>query len=538
MVTIHPRGKHVMIVRYIPPLLPGVASLGLLLLLWNSTSPSLSDRLTLLSLPAWTESPRQVPAATAFGWRDVPVQDGVAKFYVTPPESLESTAFDDYLLISAFGTPADRTSVRIRAESQKPDDTAAWTPIAPSQILSPADAPAPVAGIETARPARLEESMSSQIGPVESDIGAPRTIEFPRTRGGAWALNAVERVRSEVVWSSGSCRVWRVTDEPFDARSQAWAEQVGRLCTEHVRPAVQNMWGAWPDVDGDGVLNLLITERVAHMGSEVQAYVRQQDFRALGDTAWNQPWDVIYLRPGQDLDQLEAVLKHEVTHVAQFSWCRQLCGSHRWPLPDWLTEGLAHATEIQLAGGTCTTNLEDRLDAFAALPASTPLVVADATASRLWRDPAQRGASAAFCRWWQQHTGIRDWPEIIHGFQQAEQDPWNQLTGRSFAELYRQWTLSVLTEGLPTRQPGKCQFPRSLSLKPGEELTHAITGTATLYVKLGYLKLDEPGAGSKGWNITVECDHGPTVQVTRVRVPRRQLGINSLAAGPNPHAFN
>jgi len=529
MVTIHPMGERVMVVRYVPLALPVLLTLGGLLLLGNATSlQSIHPRWTLLSLPVAAD--HENPSVD-FGWQDVQVREGIAEFCMATPQNSEIAQFDDFLLISSLGTAADRSTVRICCESQglTRADTATWTPLPRHSGSEPSLTKALASRFEP-RDCRVSPvSTGTQIDDLDAERRSVRTLEFARISGGAWSPNAIETLRCEVTWSSPTCRIWRVSDEPCDARSLAWAQQVGRLCTDHVRPAVHQLWGSWPDVDGDGVLNLLITERVLGMGDNVQAFVRPQDFQARGDSEWTQPWDVIYLRPGQNLADMEAILQHEMTHVAQFSWCRHLCGNQRWPLPDWITEGLAHATEIRLAGGVCSTNLEDRLEAFAACPARTPLVVVDAAASRLWRDPAQRGASAAFCHWWQQNSGFYRWPEIIHAFQETE-DPWNQFSGQSFAEIYRQWTLSVLLDGIPSQQPGLNGKPQIVSLKPGQSTSHVIAGTATLYVKLNALNDHSSSGNTTEWNISVDCDRGTPLQITRVRVPRRRTAMDPLAA--------
>jgi hypothetical protein len=287
-------------------------------------------------------------------------------------------------------------------------------------------------------------------------------------------------VTCTLVAAGPGCRVWRPSDEPWDEPLQAWAEAVRSLLAEEALPKVVADQGHWPDLDGDDLVNVLITSRVARTAADVTAYVRRVDFQPEVVRPWGQSWDVIYLQPGAPLETLRPILIHELTHVVQFSWCRAMFPGQPWPIPDWLTEGLAHAAELR----TCDDlgNVRTRLHAFARQPHVAPLVVVDAGASGYWRHPGQRGASAAFCDWFTRTHPQWSWPELARAHAEHD-DPWVNLTGQSFAETYRAWTVSLAASDAADQLPSAIKL-RCDTLGPLAERTIMLQGTATAYVRL------------------------------------------------------
>lgn len=506
--------------RSYPPLFLGGICAVALILAWGTCVSSFPDSTTvLMSLPPSAVIDRQNPVSCTDCWRDIPVHAGVANITANPSWCADESTVDTYLLISALGPPTDQMTVTLSSVIDRTESHAheIWhSGISPKR--KPTGEPAGSYPTRDIRPAGSQISRdlttaSRDVSPAEGE----RWVEWTPSRRNALSGSGfgAEVVHCEVVWSDAACRVWRVSDEPYDASLQSWCEDVGHLLSNGVRPRVKDLWGPWPDVDGDGIVNLLVTNRVANYGRDLRAFVKQPDFHGNTDNTWSSPWDVVYVRPGQDLAELEVVLQHELTHVAQFSWCQALYQHEPWGIPDWITEGMAHATELALAGGKSTSNLDFRLRAYATSPAHTPLAVANAASNNLWRDPAQRGASAAFCYWWLSQTDLFDWPRIITSFQANHHDPWEQLADCSFVDLYREWTLAALAQGIPTEVAGQSQPLMVDEWSMESQLVRKVTGTATLFVKL------KPSSTMPiSRRIQVVREGNAPVQVTVARIAR------------------
>ncbi len=344
-----------------------------------------------------------------------------------------------------------------------------------------------------------------------------RVVDFPARAGRSTPHHSVT---CTMVAAGPGCRLWRPTDEPWDGPLQSWAEEVRLLLAEEALPKVVADQGRWPDLDGDNIVNVLITSRVARTAADVTAYVRRVDFQPEVARPWGQNWDVVYLQPGASLESLRPILIHELTHVAQFSWCRAMFLGQPWPIPDWLTEGLAHAAELR----TCEDlgNVRTRLLAFARQPHAAPLVVVDAGASGYWRHPGQRGASAAFCDWFTRSHPQWSWPELARAHAEHD-DPWINLTGQSFAETYRAWTVSLAASDPADQLPGAIEL-RWDTPSPQAEWTITLQGTATAYVRLPRGAAESPTACQVTWS------PGAVTQLTLLSRPADVSPVSGAAS--------
>ncbi len=473
--------------------------------LWSSLG---ADPWTSLSGALSYSAPSNGP-----GWRDVGCADGMASILLPaiPPESEE---FTELLLVTAFGGPDERTTVELRWESGaaaplNPETAVTWSPIPPP-------VPRRQALLGSSR-GTLSRSVSANRSPARDEFRAvgrshhlsDRIVDFPKSGMRGLRNEDFATTRCRVAWSGRRSRIWLPDDEPQDARLCHWVERLGELLEQHCLPTIEADQGPWPDVDGDSALNLLVTNRVAQTSPDVKAFVRQVDFQADVPAPWGQNWDVVYVQPGTNLDELRAILIHELTHVAQFSWCRQLLPEQPWPVPDWLTEGLAHAAELRSDGKW--DNTLPRLRTFANRPASCPLLVSDAGHSGLWRDPGQRGASAAFCDWWTRRSPKWSWPEVITTY--AEQDdPWGVLAGAAFSEAYRDWTISLAADGVPMNSGDGAVTIHCENLTAGKSATLVLTGTATAYVHL-------QRNAAETHTMIAEAGAEDRLQVTALRLP-------------------
>jgi hypothetical protein len=456
-----------------------LAGLGLAPLV--NSSPRIDSVLRVGSIPITQPAPDddhpiggRFTASREQVWADIPL--------VGPVVHLPCPSGDDVeliLVISAFAEPLQQTVIDLEVVA---DLTAAAEPIVdwqPITVVPPRQLPQRLESsfipVSATAVTTHHQQRTGSINPTASTI---RLVSLPaelRRTAGATPQPSLE---CHPVWVGSGITVWCPDDEAVTDDLMTWIAEVGSLMERESLPLVRNDQGAWPDVDGDNQVNLLVTERVSRLDSDVKAFVRRSDFsQAVPSTT---PWDVIYLKPFVSLEELRPILVHELTHVVEFSWCRERCPQGEWPIHDWLTEGLAHAAELRLTGAG--DNTHPRLRAFLRQPSAAPLVVHDAVATGLWRHPGQRGATAAFCDWLTRTYPQVRWSTIIPT-EEVDDDLWTTLCGREFPDLYRDWTISLASGAAGLAEESQSALPwRSLE----EQSFHRVilTGTASDYIRL------------------------------------------------------
>ena len=467
-------------------------------------------------------SPRVSAPGPAGAWLDLPCSADVTELQISG--AAWSAGEAPQLLVSAFGPLSDPTAVHVTAtwdaSSAAPQGTSDnWQPWPEDRARPKASEPSVPARLQPVRLASAtdlhsnSEVMENSLWPV----GSTRLVDFLRPGQRGFSPGDFEQVNCEVVWVGQRCRLWHPSDETSDGRLEHWMSELGQKLDREWFPGVQARQGVWPDVDGDRCVNVLVTERTSVTSGGAQAYVRKADFTRDGGPLAAGPWDVIYLQPGGDLEKLAAILTHELTHVAQFSWCRQLCGDQPWPLPDWLTEGLAHAAESHNLQAV-SHNTRPRLAAFCLQPDSSPLMVADAVASGLWRDPQQRGAAASFCTWWTSQQNDWSWPRLIEAHLQAD-DPWQAISAEGFTDLYRRWTLGLARDGVGQGEAHpRLPLQRQL-LTAGVPRRVTLSGGAT-----AYLKLPPKPAGNWRLRVSIKTAEQSPLQVSLLKIPKQTPG--------------
>ncbi len=229
---------------------------------------------------------------------------------------------------------------------------------------------------------------------------------------------------------------------------------------------VETRVGALADADRDGyltvVLSQLETREPVHTGGEpVRGCVRAADVLAPGDFGG----DIIYLSETLPVDEeLDAILAHEVTHLAIFS---RLCTSaERTQLPGWLNEAVAHYVECQVNPGS--RNMATRLATFRRRPADFPVVVPDHHASLSLRRGPSRAAGCLFISSVLLRLPQRAVHDVVAGSGGAVQRL-EHVTGRSFGELFRDWGLQMIAAG--------DNLPR-WEVMDRQEFVQLLTGTA------------------------------------------------------------
>jgi hypothetical protein len=469
-------------------------------------------------VPASAELTR--PFATAASaqepqWCDVPVHQGLAEIAL----SAADTASDTVLIVSAFGTPRQITAVDVELTTELPTRTSAtvtWqrptsppVPVrdAPGFPVPVIDVPAdePATGQVIARRVTYRGESSGRRSGVRS-----RTLFLPRPGRDGHSAADYDPLECVPAASGRRCQVWRDLQTPWDARLERWADQVVGLLERTLLPAVEGSQGRIDDLDGSGGVTIVVTNRVASYSSTTPAlcaFVRPSDFRRDLDRPWSNHADLVYLQPGVSDADLTPILAHELTHLAQLSWCSRTFGTEPWPLPDWLAEGVAHASEVQLTGQW--QNVTDRLDAFRREPHRCPLLVDDALSAGLWRDPGSRGAACAFGLWCAERYGPRWWTQWLRGHAD-DGDRWELVGGEPFTDVYRAWTLSLATDGVPSPSSAQPALAESPLVADAEAAVLSLQGTASAYLRL---EADAPTV------LRIAAPADCRVQVTLVRRP-------------------
>lgn len=231
-----------------------------------------------------------------------------------------------------------------------------------------------------------------------------------------------------------------------DADAARLAEEVVHEIEHRIRPALSRLVGEIRDLDGDGTMAVVLTSQLGQASgvySGVDGLTRESDFRPEVPRPVGNGADVVFLNsrltPGE---RLRAVLAHELAHAAIFS--RRISrdeGSteQRVSEDDWLNEALAHWIEVRASGSYA--NLGHRLARFVEQPESSPLVVRDYSRPGFWRHHGCRGAAYSFLDWCVNQFGEELVGRLIDSSDTGTENI-EAATGRSFAELFRGWTVS------------------------------------------------------------------------------------------------
>lgn len=296
-----------------------------------------------------------------------------------------------------------------------------------------------------------------------------------------WFLpnNPTARERTVVVQSievADTPRVRVVLDQLLsdDTQLRGRCRQLASRMSATFIPAIEAVFGPVADRCAERKLTIVVTPLVRQIASgnpPVDAFVLATDFREDLVRPFSNECDAIYVHPELSPEKSDAVLVHELTHVAQFCAFRRHHGASPWPLADWILEGTAHAAESLLTDNH--HNVQDRLDAFAAAPELSPLRVVDAAREKLWRDSRCRGAACSFFTWLGQTYGMNAVGEICTKSPTSE-NAWHSVTGKENDELVRDWQTSLIAT-------------RSVHLhdiSAGKPLTLTVLGGATAFIRL------------------------------------------------------
>lgn len=350
-------------------------------------------------------------------------------------------------VVASLGDAERSHGVRLTCESARtaqPMQVERWS-LPADAIAKPSDLPTPASPLREPRTSRDAPLPLDPI--VKEEVAVERAFFLHVTEGALDDPAQYTRIVARPVARASRACVWLDRQCPFDPRLKRLSEDVAREC-DSLLPSLEAHVAPLRDVDRDGKLAVLVTPWMGNLQggrTSLGGFVRSVDFRArLAPPLGNQA-DVLYLNaaaaPGP---ALRTLLSHELTHACALT-PRLPSKPGRRGLPDeddWISEGLAHLSEVAHGGWS---NVDHRAARFLTDPARYPLVVSDYYHSGLWRNHGCRGSTWLFHRWCEATFGEGYVSRMAAGPHSGVQNV-ERTTGVSFEDLFRGWSLSLLKE--------------------------------------------------------------------------------------------
>lgn len=147
-----------------------------------------------------------------------------------------------------------------------------------------------------------------------------------------------------------------VDDADAAALSAADVDELVKRFDEHIAPRSHQLFGEpknnGKDRDGNGVVILFLTSRVAQVSSELVGFFFGDDMRPTAEVAHSNAADILYMQPpggNVTLDALSGTIGHEYQHLINYSSKVLRNQSEREEV--WLDEGLSSFAEDVLGYG-------------------------------------------------------------------------------------------------------------------------------------------------------------------------------------------
>jgi hypothetical protein len=283
-------------------------------------------------------------------------------------------------------------------------------------------------------------------GPSRSP--ASRTFALHVTEGSLDDPTQYARVPAHEVAVGSNVRVYLDDQQSAKDLAPGLVQNIVDLFDNELISRFGSVFGTYRDVDGDGRFSVLLSPWLARLQggrTSIGGFVRGSDFQPHVAPPFSNRCDMMYVNsqtiPGP---HLRTLLIHEYTHALSFS-IRSGDEPRHAAFPeeeDWLNEALAHCAESLFDGGW--TNLDYRISRYLNETAAYPLVVEDYYRAGLWRCHGCRGATYLFLRYCIERFGTQTLAQLINTPARGTRNL-ELATGCSFARLYRDWTLSLLT---------------------------------------------------------------------------------------------
>jgi hypothetical protein len=247
-----------------------------------------------------------------------------------------------------------------------------------------------------------------------------------------------------------------VAAEDVEQVSGSLVQDLINTFDDRIFPLTSRRVGRASDVDGDGRFTILFSSWLDHLGGgrhPVDGFVRVADL----DPAYRPPFgnhcDMMYLNTALKAGpHLRTIVAHEYMHAVVFSQKTlrgPRDGQRGLEEEGWLDEAMAHIVED--LHGFSTSNIAYRVSAFLTCPERYQLVVDDYYAADLFRSHGNRGSTYLFLRWCADRYGPDLLSTLVHSDLRGAASL-EEVTGSTFADLYRRWSLALFTSGLERAQ--------------------------------------------------------------------------------------
>jgi hypothetical protein len=281
-----------------------------------------------------------------------------------------------------------------------------------------------------------------------------------------------------------------------------------RCFDDEIWPRAAVTFGTARDVDGDGVVTILLTRALRDLGA-LDGAMRGADLDARVAPPLGNRCDLLLLN--SDLPSgpyRHSVIAHEYMHAVLFSRRLDRAGPASAPVEEesWLDEAIAHLAED--AHGYSRGNITHRVERFLAQPEAFRVVVDDYYAAKLFRSHGHRGAAYLFIRWCADTFG----PGMVQRLVDSPERGIANLqrgTAWSFEDLYRAWTHDLFfqtaarpPDGVPGARPATTTLDRATA-----RVTWRADGTAPRYFIVA-------SQGSQAVEVQVLGPESAPVQVT------------------------
>jgi hypothetical protein len=310
-----------------------------------------------------------------------------------------------------------------------------------------------------------------------------------------------------------------VDNRELETVDEGRLREIVRTFDREILPESLRRRGQADDTDGDGRFTILLSGWLAHLGGgrlAVDGFVRGADLDPRVAPPFGNRCDMLYLSTSlTSLPYLKTVIAHEYAHAVTFSYkLRHPPASGSVEEEGWLDEATAHLVEDR--HGYSRANIDYRVDAFLAEPERYRLVVDDYYRADLFRSHGHRGATYLFLRWCERQFGPNLVPTLmaspLRGVENLE-----QATGRTFADLYREWTLSLahdLVSGASSAD--STMTPMRTEIRTGDPTeSWEMEGTASRY-----FVIEPPEEGSIHLEVNAPASAG--LQVTAAPIDRQR----------------
>lgn len=351
--------------------------------------------------------------------------------------------------------------------------------------------------------------------------------------------NKYTRVTGRLIQQSPRVAIYLDDQQQTKELAANLINEIIHILEHQVLDQITQKCGSIRDVDRNGKFTILLSpwlEKLQGGKTSINGFVRPSDFRMSVAAPFSNHCDMLYLnstlKPGQELLDL---LSHEVTHAAISSIRTEPSHSQTSSLmdeEDWLNEGIAHIMEPGY------TNRDYRISEFYSSPESYPLVVSDYYRAQLWRNHGCRGAVSLFLDWCNEIDPAQNFSYRFAHHPSTGIKKIEQLTAHRFPELFRNWSLHLVSQSWNTKVPEEAMYSQrdfrcgkfllagpalrtwNLTQDPRTSVKIASTASSFLHLKAN---------NQQSSDIIINVRGIPNMQFTLLKLPQNEARLSLTA---------